>query len=183
MSDTQFLLGKLVEGDPGRDAVHIAVAPATARTALDPGEQVGIFPNGEAGTARNPIGIVDPFLKNTVKQGQRFWIFLFPNTITSLKHLWTHPAFEAEPQREPAKSASEQWMRAWALMHMSDDYYGDGGKRSAEVAYADAIEAGRSHNVGPYEDARDHINDEWWSHWEAITGEAADRENYFRCAC
>lgn len=185
MSETQTQLGRLIEEGAQRDAIHIAVAPVRASMALEAGELIGLIEGSQelVGTVEPSrcIGIVDPFLKRNVRTGDRFWMFLLPNTITSLRHNWTHPAFEAEP--ESTKSASERWMLAWAVKNMSEDWYGDGEKRSAEVAYADAIEAGRSHNIGPYEDARDRINDEWWSHWEAITGESADRETYFRCAC
>jgi hypothetical protein len=183
MSDPQTKLGQIIDGDQMRDAIHIAVAPMRAAMDLQPGQHVGVLEADVAGACKKCIGIVDPFLRVTVRRGQTFWLFLYPNTITSLKHVWTHPAFEVEPPRESTKSASERWMLAWAVQHMSEDYYGDGDNRSAAVAYADAIEAGRTHNIGPYESARDHINDEWWSHWEAITGQRGERDSLFRCAC
>ena len=45
----------------------------------------------------SPVGIVDPFLKEPVEPGERFYIFLFPNTVTGLRHVWTHPAFMTRP--------------------------------------------------------------------------------------
>jgi hypothetical protein len=90
-------LGKLLTEDQPRDAVHIAVAPVIAGESLKPGQRIGFI--GDAytvGTDANLIGIVDPYLDRLVSKGQRFYMFLFPNTITSLHHNWTHPAFEAE---------------------------------------------------------------------------------------
>lgn len=184
MSDTQFLLGKLVVENPGRDAIHIAVVPVVAAQKLAPGQRAGLNDSGEAERAGAlALGVVDPFLVRDVLPGQKFFLFLMPNSITSLRHVWTHPAFEGEPPRESTKTASERWMMAWAVEHMSEDYYGDDEKRSPEVAYADAIEAGRTHSIGPYESARDYIDGEWWTHWEAITGQRGERDTFFRCAC
>ena len=92
-------LGKLIDdGDRCRDAIHIAVAPVTAAQYLQRGEHVGFVEDGNTelvGSSTNPIGIVDPFLAADVETGQRFWLFLYPGTITSLRHVWTHPQFTA----------------------------------------------------------------------------------------
>jgi hypothetical protein len=132
------------------------------------------------------LGIVDPFLTAKVKPGERFWLVLYPNTITSLRHVWDHPAFaeEGSPKELDRKAKSEKWMQNWAIVHMSEDYYGDGGRRlGAKSAFDFAIEAGHSHHLGPYESARDHIDATWWNHWETITGQRGDRDEYFSCAC
>jgi hypothetical protein len=90
-------LGQLIEdGDRRRDAIHIAVAPATAAGRLTPGQHVGLIEEGNlelVGPCSRNIGIVDPFLTGEVEPGQRFWLFLYPGTITSLRHIWTHPEF------------------------------------------------------------------------------------------
>lgn len=95
-------LGKLIEtADRRRDAVHVAVVPVTAETELTPGQAVGLTRSNDfefAGVSENPIGIVDPFLTSPVQAGQRFWLLLYPGTITSLRHVWTHPAFSAVAQ-------------------------------------------------------------------------------------
>lgn len=90
-------LGQLItDGDRRRDAVHVAIAPVTADQTLVPGQRVGFRGNTETvGDSDESIGIVDPYLKEPVRKGQRFWLFLFPNTVTSLRHAWTHPAFTA----------------------------------------------------------------------------------------
>lgn len=45
-----------------------------------------------------------------IQKGQRFWVFMFPNTITGLRHDWTHPALTvSQPKNE-----SEAWLRGFA---------------------------------------------------------------------
>jgi hypothetical protein len=95
-SDTPNLGHLITNSDRRRDAIHIAVAPVTAAERLTPGQHVGFVQAGDTelvGPAENLIGIVDPFLREEVQPGQRFWLFLYPNTVTSLRHVWTHPAF------------------------------------------------------------------------------------------
>jgi len=90
-------LGQLIEdGDRRRDAIHIAVAPLTAVERLAPGQHVGLVRDDDSelvGPCERAIGVVDPFLTAAVEPGQRFWLFLYPGTITGLRHVWTHPAF------------------------------------------------------------------------------------------
>lgn len=92
-------LGQLItDGDRRRDAIHIAVAPVTAAGHLTPGQHVGLIREGNVelvGACERNIGIVDPFLPAPVEEGQRFWLFLYPGTITGLRHIWTHPEFAA----------------------------------------------------------------------------------------
>lgn len=190
MEKHEVKLGELLRGGEQRDAIHIAVAPVVAAHSLSPGEVIGFVRDGDTelvGESKAPLGIVDPYLKAPVRKGERFWLFLFPNTITSLRHEWTHPSFAAiaaNPESVPVdKSASELWMRGWASNHMRRDYYGDREFFSEEEAYANAIRAGHTMSVGCYEEAREYIEDEWWSHWEIITGEKGQRGGYFRCAC
>jgi hypothetical protein len=110
-------LGELIVGDVGRDAIHIAIAPVIANTNLDPGEHIGFVPGDKekvTSTCDTKIGVVDPFLKQKVVKGQRFYIFLYPKTITSLRHEWVHPAFDA---LQAGKDESEAWLRRYAMKH------------------------------------------------------------------
>lgn len=97
-------LGELCSEDARRDCVHVAVAPVVAGMDLDPGWKVRLDAKGEAicdswltATFGGAIGVVDPFLKRQVKKGETFWLFLYPNTITGLRHVWTHDAFKPKP--------------------------------------------------------------------------------------
>lgn len=192
-TDALATLGTILGGDEARDAIHLAVEPVQAAHDLMPGQDVGILPCGRAGvTADKFVGIVDPFLRNKVARGERFWLIVYPRTITSLRHVWEHPDFKriehidivhAGTQTANDKAYSERWMREWALRHVSYDYYGEGTPKTGEEALEYAIEAGRDMNIGPYESARDYIDEEWWVHWERITGEKGQRGEYFSCSC
>ena len=95
-------LGRLIEGDARRDAVHVAIAPVTAGETVHPGQHVGFLADGTVGDVdpRDRIGVIDPFLKNVVLSGWRCWLCLYPNTVTSLRHVWQHPAFKTTPTKE-----------------------------------------------------------------------------------
>lgn len=76
-------LGTIITGTEGRDAVHIAVTPFLATTVLQPGQRL-------------VNGIIDPYLKEPVQPGQWCYMFLYPLTITGLRHVWSHPSFPEE---------------------------------------------------------------------------------------
>ena len=87
----QGMIGKLVPDDwTDRDAIHIAVIPMTADSVLLPGQGVNVGGNH----LRPYVGIVDPFLQDVVQPGQRFFLFLTPNTVTGITHHWHHPLFD-----------------------------------------------------------------------------------------
>lgn len=97
MSDLK--LGQIITTPQNRDAIHVAVAPVVAGEQLMPATRVflddEIHHAFEASKSSiTAVGIVDPFLRRPVELGQTFWLFLFPNTVTGLRHEWTHPAFD-----------------------------------------------------------------------------------------
>lgn len=184
MIDAQFSIGQLLDETARRDAVHFALFPAVAAERLSPGTRVGLAANGTIAMSQDEaIGIVDPFLPETVHTGERCWVFLFPNTITSLRHEWTHPVFdggEAKDPLEDIKAESMQWLSDFgkdiglpysALMAALDDwvYGGDrhlfSGVDTPERCYRDSTDM--------------------WRHYALVTGRQPENmtDVPFSCAC
>jgi hypothetical protein len=181
VSETQFLLGKLVSGSPERDAVHIAVVAVEAATVLSAGMRIGFDASGKvARVVPEIIGVVDPFLTETVYPGDKCWMFLLPNTITSLKHNWTHPAFEDKPNL-PSQSESERWLRSFAA-EVDADY-----DEMMRVAASHCDEGNRWGDYlidgGKWEGQS--TPDEFWTHYAAVTGKTPSRgpTGIFSCSC
>ena len=183
-------VGELLTSDQPRDAIHIAVASVVAAERLMPGQAIGFLDASDPsqGVVRceraMSIGIVDPFLQSKVLRDQRFWMFLHPNTITSLRHNWTHPAF-GENIRDTA--GSERWLRDFLsiegpsyenLIHAVNNggEYGDGSYNYIRID-GDYIHCGGF-------DAHGDIPSEFWDHVENITGKKLrERPSHFSCSC
>jgi hypothetical protein len=185
MADTT-IVGVTLDGPKERDAIHIAVASVVAAERLYPGQHIGLADSDrETVVGSGPhIGIVDPFLPRYVDAGERFWMFLYPNTITSLKHVWTHPAFGTEGRKlastEEQKAASEKWLR---------DFIASADCPSYETVIAAAIDEGDRQWSDEYlhfdgSDAHGEIPAEFWVHVEIVTGRKIEkRATYFSCSC
>jgi hypothetical protein len=176
---TQEMIGKIIapaqQRDAHRDAVHLAVAPVTAAESLSSGQHIGHKGNGKFGVVPACIGIVDPFLTEQVKPGDKFWLFLYPNTITSLRHDWTHPAFYKDV---PVSSTAEIWIRDFA--DAIDVGYGELMAHAEHyVNYGEYwVEGGRFEGIS--------LPDEFWPYYEEVTGiSVADdkRASFFSCSC
>jgi hypothetical protein len=191
MSNTE--IGELLNGTEGRDAIHIAIAPVVAGEYLEPGSYITFRENAEEGIVVQcspalAIGIVDPFLKKDVRQGDRFYMFLNPNTITSLRHEWTHPAFSGMPSVVDT-SKSEAWLRDFCNNHDAPDFEALIGALKGGGEY-DAGDGYRSISMdGDYiyvsgMDAHGDIPDDFWVHAEIIAGRKfTNRPSRFSCSC
>lgn len=180
MADEHTGLGKLVTTDKGRDAVHIAIAPVEATEKLYPGQGISLVEGNPAQARANEEwdGIVDPFLTSPVFPGQRFWMWMRPGSITSLRHEWTHPAFDESPATK--KTRSEQWIRGLAEEHnvtynaiMDHARMQAGGDDFPYLIGGEAMEGSST-------------PEEFWDHYEVVTGEKVPkdrRENFFSCSC
>jgi hypothetical protein len=173
-------LGKRIEGDAHRDAIHIAIAPVEAGETLVAGTHVGLV-DGKAQCCKAPIGIVDPFLGFPILKGQRFYLFLYPRTVTSLRHEWTHPAFEVSPEVRQ-QSESETWLREFAERC--------GFAFDAMLEHAETwLQHGEHETQYGTERARNEFcevtPEMFWSHWETFTGRKPPNKTdvFYSCSC
>lgn len=196
MADPQF--GRLVPDDfsDERDAIHIACAAVYAAEDLNPGDHVGFVDKRQDYMGRSelaPVGVVDCFLPRPVKKGERFWVFLYPGTIKSLRHSWTHPSFDMRQQliRQIEESPAKRRMKTFAesLNRDGEDY--DGNPYS-KVTFEELIDRATSYvNGGEYwsEGGRfegQGLYPEFWSDFEELTGlkvPDGDRYSFFSCSC
>ena len=120
MTPSGPILGKLIDDFAGanRDAIHIAVAPVHVAEEIEPGSPVGLCGVDRRSVKASPwskaVGILDPFLQAAARRGQHAWMLLLPNTITSLRHEWTHWAFGRPVQATPEYEESRLWIVAFA---------------------------------------------------------------------
>ena len=185
-TDALQTLGTIIEGG-GRDAIHLAVEPVIAGMILIPGKDIGLWEDGKAyhySTTRKlkMLGIVDPFLKNNVKVGERFWLIVYPRQITSLRHVWEHPDFktpatEPEEDIEDKKAYSEGWLRDYVDNN-------DGATSYETIISQYDSDGDRDYFYIGGEDASGSIPDEFWNHMEIVMGHRIkNRPRYFSCSC
>jgi hypothetical protein len=93
------LIGKTLAANTeyNRDAIHVPILPVIALEVLNPGDKIALKNIGDsfaASKSKSPVGVVDPFLKEPVKVGERFFCWIKPSTVHKLWHEWTHPIFD-----------------------------------------------------------------------------------------
>lgn len=112
ITDALAYIGTIHDQKHGRDAVHIAVLQVTAgERALTPGCPIAIDENRIAFNAddNNPaLGIADPFCKDVIMPGQMFYLWIYPNQIKSLRHVWEHPAIANDTLDYPDQDVKQQ---------------------------------------------------------------------------
>lgn len=186
MADPQF--GRLVPADfpDERDAIHIATAAVFATEDLNPGDHVGFVTKDNDKMGRSelaPVGIVDPFLPKPVKKGERFWVFLYPGTIQSLRHNWSHPSFDVRQQliRAIEETPAKKRMKAFAAS------LSGGG-----ATFEELIDRATAYvNGGEYWSEGDRFEGqclygEFWDDFEELTGlkvPEGGRYSFFSCSC
>ena len=144
--------------------------------------------------AATRLGIVDPFLNaRFVEKGEKFWIYLYPMTITSLKHLWTHPDFETvkvvrkmrrgkvvevpvTPEPTTPAEISKKWITDFAESYGEDFetfmYHAKDYLEHDEYW----VEGGRFEG--------DYVPEEFWDHYQMVTGTVVEKKgSFFSCSC
>lgn len=191
--DTQESLGQILPGDKGRDALHVAIMSVQASDVLYPGQDIQLTHPEEGGkyvaycTVGKGHGIVDPFLKHRVEKDQWFWMYLYPNTVTGMRHHWEHPEIKhthpndsvSEIPSEKVRAAKE-WLEEFAgVVEMTYD--------DLIECLTDYIQFGDSYCLGfdiPNRCYTDRY--EMWINYRIVTGcnDYVDTNTMpFRCAC
>lgn len=179
-TDALETLGTIISAKEKRDAIHLAVEPVVAAERLHAGVDVGFNAEGKATRAKgtNFVGIVDPFLRDPVQEGERFWLVVYPRQITSLRHVWTHPAFAESELGASTVEKSVAWLNNFA---------GTLGASYSDMMYhARNYLSGGSYWVegGRFEGVR--VPDEFWTHFEIVSGETVDKDmrgTFLSCSC
>jgi hypothetical protein len=205
--DAVATMGAILPDDVGgRDAVHVAVIAVKASgNRIYPGAEVGVKLTAEgyiASPTMSPhVGIVDPFIKGAIGHGARFWLYLYPRSITGLNHSWTHPEFpdtDALPLAGGEASASERWLREFIASADCPDYddminilkrIAD-GEMSGQIGESSDDWSGYRFDGDMLHfngfDAHGSIPAEFWVHAEAVIGKPitkGEKPEYFSCSC
>ncbi len=177
MNETK--LGQLIDSNAGRDAVHVALAPMQASERLTPGQHVGFVNDNKklAGPASKAVGIVDPYLRRNVEKDDWFYLCLYPQTTTGLRHVWTHPAF-------PEENVNQVLSHLVSVIQSEADHAGLDYAEMMAGAH-DYVTSDQYLCEGDRWEGHDMLDAEkFWDAYEAITGEKPKwRGSFFSCSC
>ncbi len=140
---------------------------------------------------------IDPYLEESVKPGEWCYLFLYPNTVTSLRHEWTHPAF-LDTLSAPARAVLQQPLpepitpnlnaakgRVAEIAELVDRSYDR--LISDAHAYLDIGEYVTEQGGMSWQDTFPSYAVEFWTLFAVITGRevpVGKREaNFFSCSC
>lgn len=174
MSDVR--LGRLPGEDAGRDATHVAVVPVQAGVEMAPGAHCGVYSDGYAGPAEaKNIGIVDPFLTRPVAKGERFYLCLYPGSVTGLRHVYLHPRLDGDSSvtsRDWIELLAHECGMTYDRLMMAAEYW----LECNEYTYDNS----ETYKRVKWEQWR-----EFWHHYEIVTGKKVDdhEATFFTCSC
>lgn len=200
----------------GRDAIHLAVEPVIAGQPLQRGQYAKIV-DGVAIAAvslgfEDATGIVDPFIGDGyVRKGQKFWFVVLPRTITSLRHVWSHPAFpeeatyhkddsdehymtppswkkalehlESVAPPDPEQSMSINWLKDYCANELQERYEYVMAGAKAHIEQGEFMYG--EHDSGKFDNIDLDTANFWHHYMRATKTEVAeeDRTSFFTCSC
>lgn len=187
-------LGETPKDNDIRDALHIAVISGLAGEKLKAGQNiklqdgVWISCNVSVSTA-----VVDPYIKKPLIRGDLFWACLLPNTVTDVRHVWTHPDFPVKVEiqidgREYTPEQSQEWLEDFCDRTYGIDYDTIISAVTQDRSYDHNTGCGWSVG-GEYftiygSDAGGEIPRELWDHVKNVTGkDPIYRPTRFTCSC
>lgn len=188
-----------------RDAIHIAVLPVMCQEDLWPGGYLRFARNSSTEVleadpdSKNAVGIVDPFLKEMIPAGTTFYMFMLPNTITGLRHHWTHPQVDVAPPVPTSKlglTEAEQQRIAIAVaeqltvgpqLQLLQNF-----AHEIDVSYDELMQGAKDYldhdeymsDGGKFEGTS--VPNGFWDAYEAVTGEVVPKDkkdSFFSCSC
>lgn len=192
-TDALEVLGTIItDKEVGRDAIHLACLPVVAGDdILLPGDHIGIL-NGKASVhAPKKVGIVDPFIQGRVTKDEKFLLVIYPRTIESLRHVWSHPDVPDEATAVAPQLPDPSVMSDTAAEEELDRFareYLDSGSDSLDILI-DGMDNGYLIDGGNFEGrGRAEIPTRIWELFEVYMGRPARRadrqgEVYFSCSC
>lgn len=183
-TDALQTLGTLeLDDTAARDAIHLAVEPVVSDETLYAGMHIGIVDGKASSKAQRKLGIVDPFVVVPINPGMKFWLVVYPRTITSLRHVWEHPDF-SEKMDNPTKSIESKFDRSQQWLQ---NYAGE-----LDVSYEELMSVADSHQGGGYGDyivqggrfEGETTPDEFWDHYAVVRNNPnPNRSSFFSCSC
>ena len=174
INDPLPTIGTVLNEIQPRDAVHMAVMSVQAQERLCPGDPVS--EHGKRSKDSDSIGIVDPFLDGPIFKGEIFWIFIYPRTISGLRHHWEHPLLEENSTE--SSSENKKWIQNWA-------YNNQIGYEELMEAAEDFLHSGEYWCQGERFEGI-YLPEQFWDHYEKVTGTKVpkkDKHSFFSCSC
>lgn len=190
-------LGEVPKSDDLRDALHIAVISGVAGEKLRAGQNVKIQEGvWMSCNISNRMAVVDPYIRRPLNKGDLFWACLMPNSVTDVKHVWTHPDFPVKEETAMGKAGfspkdSEKWLREFVSQANCPQYneviaaaVGEFLENRDPEYYSSAYNCNSEHLYFAGRDAHGDIPPEFWDHVENATGKKCPhRPLYFSCSC
>lgn len=163
-----------------RDSIHVPIMQVVAGELLKPGEHIGLRDGKAYKTDVKLLGNVDPVRTTCAIAGSRFWMWVYPGSIDSLTHTWTHQFIDSDISNSPLaiQNATAKIQAEAAALGMTYDELVEGATeymRSGEYM----CQGGRFEGC--------YLSDDFWPAFFAVFPEEAKEGRYlgsfFSCSC